>query len=84
MLSQITVKLTKNWLKVKKTDCSRLFTVSLLTLAKERASEHARAENRVRERSERARRKERREVVINGFLISTPTRQLCKTVFENF
>ena len=25
-----------------------------------------------------------REVPIDGFLISTPTRQICKTVFENF
>jgi len=25
-----------------------------------------------------------REVLIDGFLISTPTRQLCKAVFENF
>ena len=25
-----------------------------------------------------------REVITNGFLISTPTRQTCKTVFENF
>ena len=25
-----------------------------------------------------------REVIANGFLISTPTRQACKTVFENF
>ena len=25
-----------------------------------------------------------REVLIDGFLISTPTRQICKTIFENF
>ena len=25
-----------------------------------------------------------REVLLDGFLISTPTRQICKTIFENF
>ena len=56
MLSQVTVKLTKNWLKVKQTDCSQ--SLYLRARKRERASTRGR---RIEFASEASEQEEKRE-----------------------